>query len=361
MDGCLKRIYYDPASEGSFGGVSRFKRVADLQADVPISTSDVKEWLAGQETYTLHKTARVKYPRNRVIVFGINNQWQCDLADLSQYSEYNDDYKFILTCIDVFSKYAWSVCVKNKTGKAVSQAFESIIQEYGIAPAKLQTDNGTEFYNSHFKKVLTKYNIHHFTTNSVMKASVVERFNRTLKTKMWKYLTAINSKRYIDVLDKLMVSYNNTVHSSIKMRPSAVCIENELEVFNNLYGLDFGKKKKLVKFKFRVGDTVRLSKTRSVFAKGYEKNFTIEYFMVSEQLQTTPVTYKLCDCAGEAIQGSFYEQELQKVKIAADHKFKIDRVISRKKVRGKAMVLVRWLGWPPKFDTWVARSDVLDV
>ena len=152
----------------------------------------VKTWLQSKDTYILHKPVRYNFPRNRVIVTGIDDQWQADLVDVSSLAHFNKGYKFLLTCIDVFSKFAWVVPLKSKTGESLVNGFQSIL-DFGRSPEKLQTDKGTEFLNRNFQSLLKESSIHFFTTNSELKESVVERFNRTLKTRMWKHFTAKNT------------------------------------------------------------------------------------------------------------------------------------------------------------------------
>ena len=124
-------------------------------------------------------------------------------------------------CIDVLSKYAWVVPLKNKTGKLRIDAFETIFAERKLG--KLQTDKGTEFINKPFKKYLDDLNVLHFTTeNDDIKACIVERFNRSLKNKMWRYFTKNFTHRYLDVLPKLTKSYNDSYHSKTKAKPSSV-------------------------------------------------------------------------------------------------------------------------------------------
>ena len=153
--------------------------------------------------------------RSRVIFPGIDAQFQADLVDLQNLSRYNKGYKYLLTCIDIFSKYAWVLPLKTKQGQELVKAFQKIFST-GRKPTKLQTGQGTEFLNRVFQKMLRDNNIDFFTVNSGLKASVVERFNRALKNKMYKYLTAKNTLTYINVLPQLVSSYNNSYHRSIK-------------------------------------------------------------------------------------------------------------------------------------------------
>ncbi len=166
--------------------------------------------------------------------------------------------------------------LKNKSGIEVTKAFQSILKE-GRVPQKLQTDQGKEFFNKHFQDVMKKHDINHFATATDLKASVVERFNRTLKSRMWRFLTATNSRRYIDVLQDIIQGYNTSYHRSIRMRPVDVDKVNEGQVFQNLYG-DIKKQKKTV-FNFKVGDVVRISKVKrpvslKVMSRTTRKNFS---------------------------------------------------------------------------------------
>ena len=143
----------------------------------------VKTWLQSKDTNILHKPVRYNFPRNRVIVTGIDDQWQADLVDISSLVHFNKGYKFLLTCIDVFSKFAWVITLKNKSRESLVNGFQSIL-DLGRSLEKLQTDKGTEFLNRNFQSLLKENSIHFFTTNSELKARVVECFNRTLKTRM---------------------------------------------------------------------------------------------------------------------------------------------------------------------------------
>jgi len=144
--------------------------------------------------------------------------------------------RYLLTCIDVFSKRAWAVPVRTKSGPDVTEAFEKILDDEQCN--MVQSDKRTEFLNSTFQSMLRRRGIHFCTSeNEDLKASVVERFNRTLKTKMYRYFTHANTRRYVDVLDDLLHWYNNTYHRSIGMAPAEVSVGNEHQVRERLYPL----------------------------------------------------------------------------------------------------------------------------
>ena len=177
-------------------------------------------------------------------------------------SNYNDGVKCLLTCIDTFSKYAWPHPLKNTSGQSVTEAFKSILNEE--ISIMLQNDKGTEYKNAQFQSILKEYDIRFYTSeNDDIKASIVERFNRTLKTRMYRYFTHSTRFRYVDVLQDLVYSYNYTHHSSIRIEPAMVSLKNEQRVRRKLFHLQPEKSK----WKFKIGQQVRISKRRQVFEK----------------------------------------------------------------------------------------------
>ena len=165
----------------------------------------------------LHKPRRVRFQRRRVHVKGIDLIWSADLVEMSAFSKDNHGVKYLLTIIDVFSKYAWVMPLKTKTGKDITKAFDYIIEGSGRKPSRLWVDKGTEFYNKTFKKYLEQNDIQMYSTHNEGKAVVVERFNRTIKTRMWKYFSANSTTRYFDILPALLQQYNHSVHRSTGM------------------------------------------------------------------------------------------------------------------------------------------------
>ena len=212
----------------------------------------------------------------------------------------------------------------------------------------LQTDKGTEFLNSTVQALFAQHDIKHYTSeNEDIKAAVVERFNRTLKNKMWRYFTYAKTQKYIDVLDEMIESYNNTYHRSIGMAPNQVTQDNMQTVTERLYPV---KRKPICKFD--VGDKVRMSKGKHVFKRGYMQGWTDEIFTVRERYPTDPATYGVTDYDGEDIKGAFYEQELQKV-VKEDEVYDVEEIIKTRKRGGKVEYLVKWKGYPSKFNSWV--------
>ena len=215
----LRDIYYNLDNPASFTGV---EAVYQKAKDFGILRRQVREWLEKQYTYSLHKPARKHFPRRRIYVHGPDEQWQIDLADMTQLRRYNDGYQYLLTCIDIYTKYAWVVPVKNKSGQEIARALEGIFKQ-GRVPQKIQSDKGREFINRLVQDLFTRYNVKFFTSQDpVIKCAVVERFNRTIKGRIWKYFTKTRTYRYLPVLDQLVRGYNHSKHRTIGTTPARV-------------------------------------------------------------------------------------------------------------------------------------------
>ena len=306
----LKDIYYDVNSPHFLSGIHKLYRAAKAK-DKTVTLRKVKDFLAGENTYTLHRQYRKPKTYRKTLAYSINELHQADLIDISSLSKTNRNYKFLLVVIDVFSRKAYVVPIKTKSGTDVRSALQQIHNE--ATPKKLQTDRGTEFYNKLVQDYLKSKNIKHYSSASDFKAAVCERFNRTLKEKMWKYFTKTGKLNYTSVLQQIVQGYNNSKHRSIGVAPNRVTKKNENKVWNYQYKSELSKHK--LKFKFEIGDFVRLIHLDNPFTKKYLPRFTKEIFLIKKQLKTRPVTYRITDQNGETIEGGFYENELVKVKL----------------------------------------------
>ena len=166
----------------------------------------------------LHKPIKRNFTRRRVIVNHIDEIWCSDLVKMQQFSKWNRGYRYLLMVLDVFNKYGWIIPLKDKKGETVAKAFKTTLKD-SRKPQYLWTDKGKEYYNKHVKGLLDKNKIILYSTENEEKSSVCERWNGTIKTKMWKQFTVQGNTMYLDLLPKLVKQYNNTKHSSIKMTP----------------------------------------------------------------------------------------------------------------------------------------------
>ncbi|RWR99462.1 integrase core domain-containing protein-like protein [Dinothrombium tinctorium] len=205
---------------------------------------------------------------------------------MQEFATSNKGYKYIITIIDCFSKYAYAYPLKTKGANEVTNIFKKLFLE--VCLEKLRTDRGKEFENKLFETLLNKYDVNFFTSkDDKIKCAIVERFNRSLKSKMFKYFTSKGTRKYIDILQDLVTSYNNITHRTIKMRPVDVNVENEEEVFFNTYKATSVRelvKKSFSKSKFKDGDKVRIRYKLNPFDKGYNPNWTDSVYTVKDVL-----------------------------------------------------------------------------
>lgn len=210
-------------------------------ASEKMTTADVKSGIV----YELHKQARKNFPRRKVYAKAIDELWQADLVEMKPYASVNNGKRYILTVIDVLSKFAWAVPVQTKTGKDVTAAMRLVFRlSRPRRPLNLHTDNGKEFYNEDFQKLMRRNRINHYSTFTHLKASVVERFNRTLKNWMWKEFGVQGSYKWIPILSQLLVRYNTRVHRTIGMKPIDVKKQHENDLFQKVNTVTKEGKKK---------------------------------------------------------------------------------------------------------------------
>ncbi|UYV82493.1 hypothetical protein LAZ67_21002525 [Cordylochernes scorpioides] len=310
----LEEIYYNP--ETGYRGIN------DLVRKTGYSQKEVSEFLHKQDVYTIHKPIKKKFETRRVYAPYKDYQWVSDLAFMQK----DKSFKYILTIIDAFTKYAWAIPIRNKTGDKITNAFREIFKERKAE--RMQTDKGTEFINSVTQNLLKKHNIEWFATQTITKASIVERFNRTLKELMNKYSTQNNNRKWVDISPSLVKKYNNSFHTSIKMTP------------------------------VEARDKVRISKYKGHFDKGYLPNFTKEVFKISKVLSTEPVTNKIKDQNNEDVEGGFYNEELVKYD-KEDYFYKVEKIIRSRTRNGKKEYFFKWLGYPDSFNSWTSEIKYL--
>ena len=337
-------VYYDYGHPAGYGGARA------LSEAVHSTLASAREWLSTQDPYTLHRRVKRRYATENIVVAGLDDQFEADLVDVSAISSQNNGVKFLLTVIDSLSKFAWAIPVKDKRGATIAAALESVFKER--KPRKLRTDRGSEFISGLVQKMLKARDITFFTANTDAKAAIVERFNRTLREKLWRYFTATGRERYVDILPSVVNAYNHRVHRTTGMAPADVNQSNAELVWRKMYGKSLlGEArgmKRTGRAKFKVGDSVRLGKSKGSFEKGYKTNWIKEVFVISKVLSRRIPRYIVQDSGGETIVGTFAQDELQKVR-------PVERVVKRVVKRSGDKVGVLWRGYPDKLLTCVTK------
>ena len=282
----------------------------------------------------LHKPIIKKFEKRKVHAAFKDHIWGADLADMQLLSRYNKVIRFLLCVIDIFSKYAWVVPLKDKKGVSIVTDIV-ILKQSNRKPNKIWVDKGSEFYNASFKKWLRDNDIVMYSTHNEGKSVV--------RSKIQKYMSSISKNVYINKLDDIVNEYNNTYHTTIKTKP--------IDVKDNTY-INTGKEINDNDPKFKVGDHVRISKYKNIFAKGYTPNWSEEVFVIKKVKNTVPWTYVINDLNGEEINGTFYKKELQK---ANQEEFRVEKVIKRKGDK----IYVKWKGYDDSFNNWIDIKDLI--
>lgn len=348
----LGNFFYNLTHPSSYSSIEKLRLASNLPK------KQVVDWLAGEDTYTLHKQIRKRFPRNPYMVSNIDSVWELDLVDISKLSKNNKGIKFLFNIIDCFSKFAWSIPIPDKKGTTITKVFKKVLTESRRTPTTVQFDRGKEFLNHSFKSFLISRKIEfHPSRNVLTKCAIVERFNRTQKSIIFKYLSHNNTYKYIDVLDKIMKKYNKSVHSTIGMPPSEVRSKDVYTIWKRLQ--EKRSRIKRGKIKFKVGDYVRIGKEKSIFSKGYEETFTKEIFKIIKVIPRIPQpVYELEDLQHRVIDGLFYNYELVGITMNADKEYNIDKIIGQRKKNGILEYLVKWKGYDDSFNSYVKASEI---
>lgn len=347
----MNEIYINPSNPGSYGGVARLARA------VHGNKNEALKYLQSKDSYTLHRKKIRKFTRNRYVLKGIDDLWQSDLADMTKFATHNSNVKFLLVTIDCFSKYLWVQTLTSKNSAAVTFVIKKFLDSQERKPKNWQVDKGGEFRNAKLEQLMKLYSVNFYSIqNPDTKAAFAERVIRTLKDRIYRYFTEKNTYRYVDVLQDLVSSYNGSIHSTTGMKPIEVKQSDRKKIMLKMYPPIRNVR---LKYTFAIGDPVRLAKEKRSFEKGFEQGWTEEIFFVANRLPRRPPVYKVMDAAGEIVEGSFYSQELQKVK--PKETYKVEKVLKTRKRQGKTEYLIKWLGYPESFNSWEPESNLAAI
>lgn len=358
----LSRIYYNPKHPASFEGPQKLYHVVKKDGKYDLSLHTIRKWLSRQEPYSLQRPLRRTFQRNRVVVSGIDDQWEMDLMDMTKYKQDNEDTSFVLVVIDVFSKFLWLRGLQNKQGSNVANALQNILKD-GRQPVRIRSDKGQEFNAKVVRKLLNDKGIHHFVSQNETKANIAERVIKTIKSKIVRYFTHTQRYKYIHHLQDFAHSYNATEHSTIGVAPNQVTTEKETSIWWKIYWPSKIKVKSQNSrrpYTFIIGNLVRISHLRNVFSREYDERWTGELFKISGRRMRGGIpVYTLNDFQDDPIKGSFYQSELQKVDKKETDGWKIEKVLKKRGRGEKKQLYVKWLHYPTKFNSWVEERDLI--
>lgn len=307
---------------------------------------------------TYFADTRTKFKRRKYVLKGINDLIQVDLLDLNKYLEFNNGYRYVLTAINCFTKFAYGRPLKTKTANEVKINMELILNHVFPMVKNIQADQGSEFFNKHFKSLMSKYNINLYHVYTEIKASMIERFHRTLRKLLIKESYKRNSPKWIDFLQDVIQKYNNTIHSVTKYKPSQVGFSQEKILLRRLQPQLTQVKRQP---KFKINDYVHISKKKTLFEKG-TFNFTPLVFQIRQVVTNDfPITYRLRsthETNNQDIQGTFYEEELKLAKHGLT--YVVEQVLKKKYIKKKPYLYVKWMGFDDKkWNTYIEEKDII--
>jgi len=326
-------VYYNFNNGGTFLSPLKVHQILKSKGFKSPGLYKIRKYIHSLDDYSLQKPVRRSFKRARVEVSGPHEQYDADLADVSNLSKQNSGVRFLLVVIDVFSRFLWVEPVRVKTEKQVLKAFQNVVAQ-GKIPKRLRTDKGSEFNNQWMKKWCKENNVHYFTTQNETKANYAERVIKTLKTMMYRYFT-----KYIDKLKDFVKNYNATPHSSLNsIAPQNVNESNKVNLFAYMYLREkktkksFPVKKRKTRFKFKIGSLVRISHLKQPFTRAYQQQWSSEIFKVYKRyLRQDIPQYQLIDFQNEPIKGNFYQSELQRVDKDKDALWYIEKKIEKRR------------------------------
>jgi hypothetical protein len=356
-DQFLESIYFDPLHEGSYSGIVKVWNAVKEDNPHNLTYQNVRDWLERQESYKRHIRVRERFPRQKIIMHKVDQQWDADLMDMSKFYYKNNRIKYLAIFIDIFSRYLWVEPMKTKTPDEMVLVLQRIFAQ-GRKPEFMRTDKGGEYMGTAVQRYLDMKRVHHFVAFNVNHANYAERVIRTLKGKIYKYFMKNQTQVYIDHLDDFVDSYLDSVHRGTGMRPINITKANEDEVYDKIYLPQQRAEEKMdLSFKYKVGDKVHVAATRTKFTKGYVPTFKKEVFKVKYRTYTIPPRYKLVDLKGRDIAGTVYEPEIQKVTYK-EGVYRIQKILRRTVRENEKQALIKWEGYGDDFNSWIPDVDV---
>nr|CAD2195759.1 unnamed protein product [Meloidogyne enterolobii] len=353
----LERLYNDPENPSAYAGVDSLWREAKKKyKNIPRHV--IENYLDGHRTYSIMRPKRVRFSRSRTVAAGFMTDLQVDLADMQALSRHNKGNRYILVGVDVLSKRLFTTPLMTKNAEEMLKAFKNLIYKMPMKPHRIFSDKGTEFKNKHLKELFEKEDIEKYEANhSKVKASIAERAIRNLKQRLYRYFAQKQTLKWIDVLEKIVHGINHSVSRVHGLRPIDVNFKNAQTVWKKIYG-NISSGVKNIKSKYNKGDYVRLSRDKGHFEKGYLPNWGDEILQVDDVKSTqSPITYKIRDDKGDKFKGSFYREELTRVRKDDETEYRIEKILRKRKRDGTKEFLVKFIGYPEP--EWIQESQLV--
>ncbi len=363
----LERIYSNPSNPASYGSVDKLYRQVKKEGKYPLTRAQIKQWLSTQLSYTLYKPVKRKFSRRRVISPFIGFMYDADTCNMSRYGKENQGYEYILGLIDTHSKKAHTRPLKTLQSEEVANALKDILDKEIVKIVNLRTDMGTEFAGP-VKKLLSDRNINHIlASNTETKSNQIERWWLTLKRMITAWMTKNNSHAWKDQLENFTSNYNQSFHRSIQQSPASVSEKDEVKIWKLLYEqVPKGKRKaksppkRATPYKYKLNDVVRTTVIRNIFMRGFDESFARPHYVIYDRFRTQDIPqYRLKTIFNKKIPATFYQSELQRVRVSKNEVYTIDKILKSKGSGSNKMSLVSWIGFGPEYNTYIKHSDII--
>lgn len=352
----LKYLYNNPSSPACFSGVEQLY-IEAKKLNSSITRSQVQDFLTQNRTYTLHKPRRIHFKREKTIPAGYLTDLQVDLADFQTLAKHNNGFRYLLVGVDVLSRRLFVAPTKSKSFKDMKTAFEILFEQMDMLPHRIFSDRGLEFESKEIKAYFKEKGPLKFSAKaSHIKAGVAERAIRTIKTRLYRYFSEKNTLEWLSVVNKIAKSINQSKCRVTGLKPVDINFSNAQAVWEKVYGNLFDMNKNLSNLK--ENDTVRISREKQTFEKGYLPTYSDEIFTILTVIHGTPNTFVLKDHKGEKIQGKFYAEELCKTTVNTDTTWRIEKVLKSRRRKGVKELLVKFIGYPDP--EWIKESNVVN-
>jgi hypothetical protein len=365
----LEKLYHDPSSPAGFAGQKQLYSEA-IKIDPTITGKDVKHFLEGDRTYTLHRPRRVRFQRAKTIPSGIYTDIQADLAQMDKFARYNNGHKYILVAVCVLSKRLWAFPLKSKQYGDVSKGFDLLLADIPIKPWVIFTDRGKEFILNEKKKIKNAHgkteikNVNYFdergidkywSSTKTIKAALAERYIRILKARLYRYFSENGTMKWIDVLPKIVDAINHSPSRITGKAAVDVNFKNAQSIWEKVYGPAFHPPQR--KQRHKKGEQVRLANYKEVFDRGYLPNWSDEIMEIAAVKKGNVDTYKIKDEADELFKGNFYAEDLGKTRKNEETTYRIEKVYGKRIRNGENQIRVKFFGFPNK--QWISSSDIV--
>ena len=367
----LSSIYFTPSSPVSYSGFEQVWKY--VKPGGRVSKPELKRWLLAQDVYTGYRPVNTKFRRPKVIVPYANAVYGSDTGYMTSFdASVNDGYKYFAVFIDIFTRFAWTFPMKTLRGAEMLTILQQLFASN--KPEKLHTDRGSEYTSKLVEAYLKKERVEHYTSLNEKKVAHAERLIKRIKLKLVKHMNQHNTNNWVDVLEDVTTSYNQSYHRVIKMTPTEARSADQHTVWTNQYvrtrsAKPDKKKARTAKqkprrnqpaFRFNYGDRVKLLALRKPFDREYDEKYTTEIFtVIDRKIQDGVDMYTIKDELNQPIIGRFYRNELLGVVVPENKTYKIEKVLRKRTRKGKKELFVKFKGYPKQFNAWVSDVDYL--